>query len=147
MKDMKTIYNNNSYVWASLGMIVNVIVPVVFLMTCTTWFCDMLATDSPLIFRISSPECSLPSSATMLFGAMLRMKTGLSPRVELAPPTMLNPRLAFPDRWRVIVCSTGLCVHMQENNVVCDHVCTCFHCSQHVFLKHGLNIPWAIQAV
>lgn len=67
------IYHHSRYTRTSVGMTVRVIVPVVFLMTCTTWLCDMLARESPLIFKISSPECSLPSSAAMLFGAMLRM--------------------------------------------------------------------------
>lgn len=96
--EMKYLYHHSDYTRTSVGMTVRVIVPVVFLMTCTTWLCDMLARESPLIFKTSSPECSLPSSAAMLFGAMLRMYMGLFPFEELAPPTMLKPRLPLPDR-------------------------------------------------
>ena len=82
--------------------------PVVFLIKLTTTFCDKQETTRSLIFRISSPEFSLPSSAATLSDAILLMNTGALPRVELAPPTMLKPRLSLPLLWSLTVYSTVL---------------------------------------
>ena len=96
------------YNWESLGMIVNVMLPELCFITCTTCFCDMLASGIPLMEVSSSPDCKRPSSAAILFAAMLRTNTGLWPREELTPPTMLKPRLSLLSRWRVMVYSDGL---------------------------------------
>ena len=100
----------------SPGMIVNVTFPVVLLINWMTSFCDIPSTGMPLMLRISSPGRSRPSSSVILLGATLLMYTGLSPLDELAPPTMLNPRLSFPSRTMVMVYSCGL---MEGKEVIC----------------------------
>lgn len=92
----------------SPGMMTNVTFPVVLLISWITPFWDMPSTGMPLILRISSPGLRRPSSSVMLLAATLLMYTGLSPLDELAPPTMLNPRLSFPSRTSMMVYSSGL---------------------------------------
>ena len=76
--------------------------PVVFLINLTTTFCDKQETTRPLIFRISSPDFSLPSSAATLSDAILLMNTGALPRVELAPWTREGGREGREGRDSVI---------------------------------------------